>query len=70
VAVADVGREGERYLGEIDSSSATVEKLIGKLTDRYEKRRVCYEAGPTEVWVVPPGSRLGPRMYRQPTSVM
>ena len=48
VAVADVGREGEiRYLGEIDSSPSTVERVIGKLAGRYEKLRVCYEAGPT-----------------------
>jgi transposase len=47
-AIADVGREGEiRYLGEIDSSPATVERVIGKLAGRYEKLRVCYEAGPT-----------------------
>jgi transposase len=31
-AIADVGREGEiRYLGEIDSSPAAVERMIGKL---------------------------------------
>ena len=48
VAIADVGREGEiRYLGEIDSSPVTVERVIGKLAGRYEKLRVCYEAGPT-----------------------
>jgi transposase len=48
VAVADVGRDGEiRYLGEIDSSPATVEKVICKLADRYETLHVCYEAGPT-----------------------
>jgi hypothetical protein len=48
VAIADVGREGEiRYLGEIDSSPAVVERVIGKLAGRYETLRVCYEAGPT-----------------------
>ncbi len=36
-----------RYLGEIDSSPATVEKVIGKLAERYAKLHVCYEAGPT-----------------------
>jgi len=42
VAVADVGRDGEiRYLGEIDSSPATVEKVICKLADRYETLHVC-----------------------------
>src|SRR5512147_1327911 len=48
VPIADVGREGEiRYLGEIDSSPVTVERVIGKLAGRYEKLHVCYEAGPT-----------------------
>jgi transposase len=48
VAIADVGREGEiRYLGEIDSSPAAVERMIKKLAGRYEKLHFCYEAGPT-----------------------
>ena len=48
VAIAEDGRNGEiRYLGEIDSSPATVEKVIGKLAERYAKLHVCYEAGPT-----------------------
>jgi hypothetical protein len=49
VAVADAGRDGEtRYLGEIDSAPATIERLIKKLASKYEKVRVCYEAGPTD----------------------
>jgi hypothetical protein len=48
VAGADVGREGDiRYLGEIDSSSTAIEKVLGKLAQRYTTLRVCYEAGPT-----------------------
>jgi len=48
IAVADAGRDGEvRYLGEIDSAPATVERVIKKLGRRYEKVHVCYEAGPT-----------------------
>jgi transposase len=48
VAIANVGREGEiRYLGEIDSSPAAVERMIRKLAGRYEKLHFCYEAGPT-----------------------
>jgi transposase len=48
VAIAEDGRNGEiRYLGEIDSSPATVEKVIGKLAERYATLHVCYEAGPT-----------------------
>src|SRR5438067_13573954 len=34
--MADVGRESEiRYLGEIDSAPAAVERIIGKLAGRY-----------------------------------
>lgn len=48
LAVAESGRDGEvRYLGEIDSSPATVEKVVSKLAARYIKLYVCYEAGPT-----------------------
>ena len=68
VAIADVGREGEiRYLGEIDSSPLTIERMIRKLAGRYEELHFCYEAGPTrgtgcaarfEVWVTTaPSSR-------------
>ena len=48
VAIADVGRDGEmRYVGEIDSSPAAIERLLGKLAERYATLHVCYEAGPT-----------------------
>jgi transposase len=48
VAIADVGRDGEiRYFGEIDSSPATVERVIRKLAERYARLHFCYEAGPT-----------------------
>jgi len=48
VAIADVGREGEmRYLGEIDSSPAAVERMMRRLAGRYEELYFCYEAGPT-----------------------
>ena len=59
LAVADGGRNGEvRYVGELDSSPATVEKAISKLADRYRKLHVCYEAGPT-----------GYGLYRQVTAL-
>jgi transposase len=46
VAIADAGRDGEiRYLGEIDSAPATVERVIKKLTSKYEKVRICYVMG-------------------------
>jgi len=40
VAIADAGRDGEtRYLGEIDSAPATVERVLKKLASKYEKVR-------------------------------
>jgi len=48
VAIADGGRGGEvRFLGDISSSPAAVERLIRKLAGRYGKIHFCYEAGPT-----------------------
>jgi transposase len=48
VAIADGGRGGEvRFVGEIASTPAAVERLIGKLAGRYGKLHFCYEAGPT-----------------------
>ena len=48
LAIADLGREGEvRYLGEIDSAPAAVERMIRKLAGRNGKLYFCYEAGPT-----------------------
>jgi transposase len=59
VAIADGGRDGEiRYLGEIDSSPAAVEKLLGRLAKRHARLHVCYEAGPT-----------GYGVYRQVTAL-
>jgi len=48
VAIAESGRRGEvRFLGDIASSPARVERLIRKLAERYDKLYFCYEAGPT-----------------------
>src|SRR6476659_5697079 len=48
VAIADSDRSGEvRFLGEIDNTEAATAKLVRKLTDKYERRTFCYEAGPT-----------------------
>jgi transposase len=48
VAIADGGRGSEvRFLGEVLSSPAAVERLIRKLAGRYGKLHFCYEAGPT-----------------------
>jgi transposase len=48
VAIADGGRGGEvRFLGDISSSPAAVERLIRKEAGRYGKLHFCYEAGPT-----------------------
>ena len=47
VAIADGGRGDEvRFLGEISSSPAAVERLIRKLAGRYVRLHFCYE-GPT-----------------------
>jgi transposase len=48
VALAAGGRNGEvRYLGEIDTSPAAIERLVRKLARKYKALHVCYEAGPT-----------------------
>jgi transposase len=48
VAVAEGGRRGEvRFLGDVASSRARVERLTRKLAERYAKLHFCYEAGPT-----------------------
>jgi len=48
VAIADGGRCGEvRFLGDVASSPARVERLTRKLAERYDKLHFCYEAGPT-----------------------
>lgn len=48
VALAEGGRNGEvRYLGEIDTSPAAIERLVRKLGRKYTQVHVCYEAGPT-----------------------
>jgi transposase len=48
VAIADAGRDGEvRYFGEVDASSESTKRLIGRLASKYEQLHFCYEAGPT-----------------------
>jgi transposase len=48
VAIADGGRGGEvRFLGDVASSPATVERLIRELAGRHTNLHFCYEAGPT-----------------------
>jgi transposase len=48
VAIADGGRGGEvRFLGDISSSPAAVERLIRMLAGRYGKLDFCFEAGQT-----------------------
>src|SRR6516225_3585657 len=65
LAIADPGRDGEtRYLGEIDSAPAAVQRMIQKLARRYEKLYFCYEAGPDGIWSLPPGACFGSRLHR------
>ena len=48
VAIAEGGRRGEiRFVGDIENSPATIERMIKKLADRYKRLHVCFEAGPT-----------------------
>ena len=48
VALAVGGRLGEfRFIGEIANEPATIERVIKKLSARYSKLQVCFEAGPT-----------------------
>ena len=59
VAVADGGRDGEvRYLGEIDSSPATIEKVIGKLAAALREAACLLRSRSDGVWAVPPGQAL------------
>ena len=46
VAVADGGRCGEvRFYGDIDSSPDAVNRLVKKLSAKYQCLHFCYEAG-------------------------
>src|SRR6476646_6269516 len=48
VAIAEGGRRGEiRFVGEMENSPATIERMIKKLAARYDRLHVCFEAGPT-----------------------
>lgn len=48
VAIAESGRGGAvRFLGDVASSPARVERLVRKLAERHDKLHFCYEAGPT-----------------------
>jgi transposase len=48
VAIAEGERGGEvRFVGDVASSPARVERLTRKLAGRYDKLHFCYEAGPT-----------------------
>ena len=48
VAIAESGRKGEvRFLGEIENSAATIERVIKRLAGRYDRLHVCFEVGPT-----------------------
>ena len=41
------GRERFGFLGEIENSAATIERVIKRLALRYDQLHVCFEAGPT-----------------------
>jgi transposase len=55
VAIAEGGRRGEvRFLGDVENSPSPIERTIRRLTDRYDRLQVCFEAGP-----------MGYGLYRQ-----
>ena len=48
VAIAESGRSGEvRYVGEIETTPAAVERFVRKLARKHPRLHFCYEAGPT-----------------------
>ncbi len=48
VAMAESGRSGEvRYVGEIETTPAAVERFVRKLARKHPRLPFCYEAGPT-----------------------
>ena len=48
VAIAEGGRTGEvRFFGDVENSSLPIERTVKRLASRYDRLRVCYEAGPT-----------------------
>jgi transposase len=52
IAIAEGGRGGEvRYLGEFPATEAAIHKLVAKLSAKYRRLTVCYEAGPTGYWL-------------------
>ncbi|MER8867325.1 transposase [Mesorhizobium sp. M0751] len=48
LAAAEGGRDGEvRYFGEIEATTAAVERFVRKLERKHPRLHFCYEAGPT-----------------------
>ena len=60
VAIAEGGRRGEvRFIGEVENTPATIERMIKKLAGRYGRLHVCFEAGPTNYGVHRLGTTAG-----------
>lgn len=48
IAVAESGRDGEvRYFGEVETTDATMRRIIQRITAKFDRVHFCYEAGPT-----------------------
>jgi len=61
VAIAEAGRTGEvRFLGDVENAPLPIERTIKRLADRYDRLRVCFEAGPTGYGPRLHGGRSGP----------
>src|SRR5947209_7979961 len=63
VAIADGGHGGEvRFVGDVASLPATVERLVRKLAGRYFKLHFCYEARSDRLRPLPTAVRAGTRL--------
>lgn len=48
ISVAESGRDGEvRYFGEVEATDASMRRVIQRITAKFDRVHLCYEAGPT-----------------------
>jgi transposase len=64
VAIAEGGRTVEvRFMGDVESHPAPIERTIKRLANRYDRLHVCFEAGPTGIRALSPGAGVWPRRH-------
>jgi transposase len=62
VAIAEGGRTVEvRFMGDVKSHPAPIERTIKRLVNRYDRLHVCFEAGPTGYGLYRQVQARGPR---------